>query len=400
MKLKRIPLAGMGLFAVPAVALAQSTVEIYGTLNADIESVKAEGGSGTNFSSRSRVTSNSSNIGFRGTEELSQGFGAFFQVESQVNIDSGTSSGFWASRNSGVGLRSNTYGQVLLGQWDSPYKYSTLRIDPTGDTGIAAYSGILGSTGSITAGQGGSNFAERASFSRRVSNVAQYWTPAWRGLSGRLAYGAGDTNIGSPSPRVPEGSRLQPTPFSRPPYYQDGPLYATLAYEQHNDFQALNTLLGAAASSGNDQAWKGGVQYGFLDNTLTLGAIAEWLKYKADDISGLGSLERKVTNWYLVGKYQMGAHAFALSYGQKGQEKLSGAGFSDLPDSRARQISARYGFSLSKRTQLYAIATRISNDSNAFQSFGNSPITSTTLFRDPARGADPVGYGVGMIHTF
>jgi len=400
MKLKRITLACMGLFAVPAAALAQSNVQIYGTLNADVESVKADGGSGTNFSSRSRVTSNSSNIGFRGVEELGQGTSAFFQVESGVNIDSGTSSGFWASRNSGVGLRSNTYGQVLLGQWDSPYKYATTRIDPTGDTGIAAYSGILGGTGSITAGQGGNNFAERASFDRRVSNVVQYWTPAWRGLSGRLAYGAGDTNIGSPSTGVPEGSGLKPTLFSGAAYYEDGPLYATLAYEQHNDFQSLNTLLGAAASSGKDQAWKGGVQYGFLDNTLTFGAIAEWLKYKADDINGLGGLERKVTNWYLVGKYQLGAHAFALSYGQKGQEKLSGAGFSDLPDSRARQISARYGYSLSKRTQLYAVATRISNDSNAFQSFGNSPITSTTLFRDPARGADPVGYGVGMIHTF
>jgi predicted porin len=401
MKLRRITLACMGLsFAVPAAALAQSNVQIYGTLNADVESVKADGGSGTNFSSRSRVTSNSSNIGFRGSEELTQGASAFFQVESSVNIDSGTSSGFWASRNSGVGLRSNTYGQVLLGQWDSPYKFATSRIDPTGDTGIAAYSGIIGSTGSITAGQGGNNFAERASFDRRVSNVVQYWTPAWSGFSGRLAYGAGDTNIGSPSNGVPEGSGLKPALFAGAAYYEDGPLYATLAYEQHNDFQSLNTLLGAPASKGKDQAWKGGVQYGFLDNTLTLGAIAEWLKYKADDISGLGSLERKVTNWYLVGKYQMGAHAFALSYGQKGQEKLSGAGFSDLPDSRARQISARYGYSLSKRTQLYAIATRISNDSNAFQEFGNSPLTSTTLFRDPARGADPVGVGLGMIHSF
>src|SRR5258706_8645715 len=177
MKLKRIPLAGMGLFAVPAVALAESTVTIYGTLNADVESVKAEGGSGTKFSSRSRVTSNSSNIGFRGTEDLGQGFGAFFQVESSVNIDSGTSSGFWASRNSGVGLRSNDYGQVLLGQWDSPYKFATSRIDPTADTGIAAYSGIMGGTGSITARQGGNNFAERTSFDRRATNVVQYCTP-------------------------------------------------------------------------------------------------------------------------------------------------------------------------------------------------------------------------------
>ena len=107
-----------------------------------------------------------------------------------------------------------------------------------------------------------------------------------------------------------------------------------------------------------------------------------------------------MTNWYVVGKYALGPHSVALSYGQKGEEKLSGAGFSDLPDSKARQIAARYGYSLSKRTQLYAIATRISNDVNAFQTFGNAPITSTTLFRDPARGADPTDFGFGMIHTF
>jgi hypothetical protein len=71
---------------------------------------------------------------------------------------------------------------------------------------------------------------------------------------------------------------------------------------------------------------------------------------------------------HVVGEYETGPHNIALAYGHKGQEKLSGAGFSDLP--------------------------------NSFQNFGNSPITPTTLFRDPARGADPTGYGIGMIHTF
>jgi predicted porin len=399
MRTKRIALACAALFAAPAAALAQSSVQIYGTLNGDIESVKATGSSGTNFPSRGRVTSNSSNIGFRGTEDLGQGLRAFYQVESAVNFDNGTSSGFWASRNSGIGLQSGG-GQVLLGQWDSPYKYSTMRIDPTGNTGIAAYTGILGGTGSITAGQGGSTFAERASFDRRVANVVQYWTPAWRGLTGRFAYGTGDTNIGSPSTGVAESTNLRPALYAGTAIYEAGPLYVTFAGERHKDFQALNTLLGANASSGKDDAWKLGAQYSFLNNTLSLGGIVERLKYKADDINGLGSLERKVTNWYVVGKYQAGVHSVALAYGQKGEEKLSGAGFSDLSDSKARQITARYGYSLSKRTQLYAVATHISNDANAFQTFGNSPITPTTLFKDPARGADPTGFGVGMIHAF
>jgi predicted porin len=401
MKLKRIALATAAALAAPAAALAQSNVQIYGTLNADFESVKATGSAtGVNFPSRNRVTSNSSNFGFRGTEDLGQGLRAFFQIESFVGFDNGTTSGFWASRNSGVGLMGSGWGQVFLGQWDSPYKYTTSRMDPTGNTGIAAYTGILGGTGSITAGQGGSTFAERASFDRRVQNVVQYWTPMWNGLSGRFAYGTGDVNVGSTATGVSEASMLRPALYSASVAYEIGPLYATAAYERHKDFQALNTLLGAAASPGKDDAWKAGLQYAFLGNAASIGGIVEQLKYKADDINGLGSLERKVLNWYVVGKYNVGPHAMALSYGHKGQEKLSGAGFSDLDDSSARQISARYGYSMSKRTQLYAIATKISNDSNAFQTFGNSPITPTLIFRDPARGADPTGFGGGIIHTF
>jgi predicted porin len=407
MKLKRITLVCIGVCGAPAIATAQSltvsaptsSVQIYGTINVDVESVEMKGAaSGQNFARRNRVTSNSSNIGFRGSENLGAGLSGFFQVESSVNVDDGTSSGFWASRNSGVGLQGN-WGQLLLGQWDSPYKYSTVSLDPFGDVGIAGYSGIMGSTGSITAGQGGSSAAQRLSFERRVSNVVQYWTPAFGGFSGRLAYGAPDSNQGSASTGVSEASGLKPSLWSAMAAYQSGPLYATLAYEHHKDFQGLNTLLAAPQSKGKDDAWKAGVSYKFA-NGFSLGGIFEQLKYKAEDLNALGSLERKVSNWYVVGRYDTGAHNFALAYGQKGKEKLSGAGFSELDDSKANQISARYAYSFSKRTQLYAMATRITNDSNALQQFGNSPITSTTLFADPSRGADPTGYGVGMIHAF
>ena len=397
MNYKRTALFAAGLVAAPAFA---ADITIYGTVNVDVESVEATGAAnpGQDFKSRSRVTSNSSNIGFRGTEELGAGLKAFFQVESQVNVDDGTSSGFWASRNSGVGLLGN-WGQFILGQWDSPYKVATVRIDPTGDVGIGGYSGIIGSSGATTAGQGGSNFAQRASFERRISNVVQYWTPTWGGVSARFAYGATDSSLGSASTGVAESTGLKPQLFAGNVAYENGPFYATLAYEQHNDFQSLNTLLGAAPSKGKDQGWKAGVAYRFLES-FTVGAVFEHLEYKADNINGLGELKRKVDNWYVSARYETGPHNFALAYGHKGNDKLSGAGLSELPDSQAYQITARYAYSFSKRTQLYALATRITNESNAMQNFGNSPITPTTLFRDPARGADPTGYGVGMIHTF
>ena len=397
MSYKRTAVLAAGLVTAPAFA---ADVTIYGTINVDVETVKATGAAtpGQDFQSRGRVTSNSSHIGFRGTEELGAGLKAFFQVESQVNVDDGTSSGFWASRNSGVGLLGN-WGQFVLGQWDSPYKVATTRIDPTGDIGIGGYSGIIGSTGATTAGQGGSSFAQRASFERRVSNVVQYWTPEWGGLSARFAYGATDSSLGSASTGVAESTGLKPQLFAANAAYENGPLYATVAYEQHNHFQSLNTLLGAPASSGKDKGIKAGVAYRFPQK-FTLGVVIERLEYKADDINSLGELKRKVDNWYVSARYETGPHNIAVAYGRKGKDKLSGAGFSDLSDSEAYQITARYWYFMSKRTQLYALATRITNQSNAMQNFGNSPITPTTLFRDPARGADPTGFGLGMIHSF
>src|SRR5258708_6560622 len=152
MKLKRIALATAAALAAPAAALAQSNVQIYGTLNGDFESVKATGSAtGVNFPSRNRVTSNSSNVRLRGTEDLGQGRRAFFQIESFAGFDTGTTWGFGASRNPGVGLRGGG-GQVFLGQWDSPYKSPTPRSDPPGNPGTPASPGILGGTGSIPAG--------------------------------------------------------------------------------------------------------------------------------------------------------------------------------------------------------------------------------------------------------
>ena len=172
MNKKLMALAVAAAVSAPVLALADdSTVTLYGTLNVDFENVKA----GDVFQSRNRVSSNSSNIGFRGVEPLSAGLNAWFQVESGAHIDQSVSGDTWASRNSGVGLNGN-FGSILLGQWDSPYKFSTVRLDPFGDTTIAGYSAIMGGGGSPTAGNflTGQSFVNNASFDRRVSNTVQY----------------------------------------------------------------------------------------------------------------------------------------------------------------------------------------------------------------------------------
>jgi predicted porin len=195
---KTVMLSLSAAMLAPAVGLGASSVSLYGTLNADLESVSANGATvpGASFLPRSRVSSNSSNVGLRGAEDLGNGLAAFFQVESAVNVDAG--GGTWASRNSAGGLQ-GSWGKVFFGQWDTPYKVSTARLDPFGNTTIGAYSAIMGLAGSLTTAQGGSNFQQQATFDRRASNVVQYWTPTIEGISGRIAYGASDASTG----RVP-----------------------------------------------------------------------------------------------------------------------------------------------------------------------------------------------------
>jgi len=111
-------------FALPM--LAQAQVEIYGRANVTVEhqSVKAHGNPATNDFSVNAVVDNSSRVGFRGKEDLGGGLSAFFQVESRVRLDEGTA-GFWASRDSFVGLQSGSLGTLRLGRTIGPVYYAT-----------------------------------------------------------------------------------------------------------------------------------------------------------------------------------------------------------------------------------------------------------------------------------
>src|SRR5688572_20900929 len=128
MQKKLLALAVAGALA-PAAAIAQSSVEIYGRANLGIQTWEAKGataGEAFDFDRRLRVYDGSSRVGFRVNESLGGGMRAFVVIESGVNIDSGTnlgqsnaapntSSGFWASRDSYVGIGGG-WGDIRFGR--------------------------------------------------------------------------------------------------------------------------------------------------------------------------------------------------------------------------------------------------------------------------------------------
>ena len=81
MNKKLVAVAVAGLLAAPLAAQAQNAnVTLYGRLNLDFEIVNGRQPDGTN-PNVTRLSSNSSRLGVRGTEALGGGLNAIFQIE-------------------------------------------------------------------------------------------------------------------------------------------------------------------------------------------------------------------------------------------------------------------------------------------------------------------------------
>ena len=148
---KILAAAIVSAFAAPAFA-ATSNVDIYGVASFSVDFV--DGGTDdttvadipgfTNSKSgerRTRVSSNNSLIGFKGSEDLGGGLSAVWQIESSIAMDAGALNSA-GTRNTFAGLSSKTLGTLTFGVIDSPLKTSTGKLDVFGNT-LAGYIGAF-----------------------------------------------------------------------------------------------------------------------------------------------------------------------------------------------------------------------------------------------------------------
>ena len=119
--------------SAPASLNTSSGVTFYGQIDLSYDSINTgTSAAGVAGASKSNVSSNVSRIGLKGSEGLDDGLAAIWQIEQQINIDN--AGGTFATRNSFVGLKSDSAGTVLLGRYDTPYKLATRRLDPFADS--------------------------------------------------------------------------------------------------------------------------------------------------------------------------------------------------------------------------------------------------------------------------
>ncbi len=106
MQKKLLTMAVAGALAVPGLALAQSSVEVYGTINMSFGNVKYDSVGAAASVSKWDVASHASNYGLRGRESLGAGLTAWFQIEQNAPMERSNNAAITpASRNSAVGVQ-------------------------------------------------------------------------------------------------------------------------------------------------------------------------------------------------------------------------------------------------------------------------------------------------------
>src|SRR2546427_5269393 len=137
MQKKLLGMAVAAALALPAVALAQSAVQVYGTVHLSLNQAKyTKDTAGTvEDVTKMGVTSHASNWGLRSTETVGGGMTAWFQAEFNLKMarDNGTFDGNATARNSGLGLRGD-FGNVYVGTWETPWA-QTFRLWDVGTIG-------------------------------------------------------------------------------------------------------------------------------------------------------------------------------------------------------------------------------------------------------------------------
>jgi predicted porin len=401
MNKKVMAMAVAGAFAVPGVALAQkSTVEIYGRANLGFSHYQAKGASAgmQNLEGRLQVFDGSSRVGFRGTEDLGSGLRAIFQIETGVNVDNGSntgqggqanaSSGFWASRDSFVGLDSN-FGRLTFGRqsiyWANGVNaqfaanYINTELPWTNGTNL----GRISLQGASVA---------------RVSNVVQYTTPTFAGMNLTASY--------SPNAQEP----VQNSSVSDADGWlwgltwrgTWGPFYAQADYVDVNG----NTPFGVGAIQPSGQAFKVGGSWGYMPGAR-IGLI--WVRTDIDKSSGTtggsiatGDSPRQdgfTINW----EHTFGNIQVMAQYGWTDDIKSCSAATQALAScassaSDGFMIGGRYF--LSKRTWLYASYNQVNNDANQFADYTGGGITANNQLVNTRLGADPKIWALGIFHAF
>jgi len=338
MKKALIALAVLGLTG--GAAVAQSSVTLFGIVDADMKYVK------TGDLKQKRLDSsglNTSRFGVRGTEDLGGGLKVGFWLESEIGVakgDTGSQSAFWGRRST-ISLMGD-FGEIRLGRYKTATKLHIEDFDPYAATGLGDVTAVFKNT----LGSGATTFS-------RADNMVSYETP--KNLGG--FYGAADVAAGEGV----DTNKMQDVRLG----YKEGAIHVSAAF----------------SSTGTNTKYK--VQS--LAGSYDFGGIKPALMYTT---TKFGAKEIKALTAALT--WNLGQGALQTSFTDS---KANDAARTTAGVDNSKLFAIGYIYSLSKRTALYTTFAEIDNKGGAKYLLNGAPAAT-------AGGQKSTGFDVGIRHSF
>ena len=265
--MKKTLIAFAALSAIAGMAQAQSTVTLYGLLDANIGSFKTNVSNsvvgpssvGTTFATGASVQSfrqnkvdaaglNGSRWGMRVREDLGNGMAAIGNLESGINLDTGSSAqgGVLFGRRANVGLTSG-FGTLTIGRNSSSYDDVSIDnammaqtiFDPSQTNNAPSASAAANLLTPANAATFLGRNTTWVGFNTRFNNSVKYISPNFGGFSGSVMYAFGEDKQLSRSASRSTSANLK---------FANGPLVVSGGYQSE---AAGGTLTGSGDSTVN-----------------------------------------------------------------------------------------------------------------------------------------------------
>jgi predicted porin len=367
----RLALAAVAALASlsPLAARAQSSVTLYGTVDAALMFVNSEHAVGADGSIHNRSNTSivsdglsPSSFGLKGSEDLGGGLSATFHLEEGFNIATGAQdqSGAMFNRLATVGLSSEKYGALTIGRQYDPYSDF-----------VGAFS-----ASNAWAGQFASHYGDIDNLNQafNLSNAIKYVSPTYAGftIGGAYAFGgvAGDYSANRA--------------WSLAASYENGPVSAGVGYLNVRD--PFGSTLGGVSGPGGARGFQGDSGYfGALDcggvlstcslqNAKSLQTWGAGASYTVGQVKLGAVYTRTLLSQSLFfdtpsgasfDNYELNAAWTPISALTLGAAYTFTDGHAAGAGPRFHQVNLGANYSLSKRTTLYAIAVAQSAEGTA-----------------------------------
>ena len=352
-------LIALAVMAAAGAASAQSSVTLFGIVDATLSWGRGGGATGTDRFQLTHSGYNSSRLGFRGTEDLGGGMSASFWLEAGMNNDNGTgfatntnnqasgtgatgtgTQGLTFNRRSTVSLGGN-WGELRLGRDYVPQFWNLTVFDPFGTLGVGANVAHTNAISGVTA--------------VRASNSIGYFFPRnLGGFYGQVMYYLGEN---------PDNGAVTE---------DDGDGYGLRVGFASGPFNVAFGWGRTEYAAGDDRRMNLGGQWDF-GMAKVMGQIS---RDRNAGIDGRG---------FLVGALvPVGAGEIRVAYSQYKSDGV-------VDDPRARKLAVGYVHNLSKRTALYTTIAATRNRGGSATSLAGSTSEPNT---------NSSGLDIGIRHSF